>query len=286
MRRLSPSPPRRARRRGLLGRLQRLAWWAGLPLLLGALLFGGVRLARTPFGSSLAARADARTLAASAALGFAVGNIEVEGRRTTQPSEILDALRARAGTPIFAVDLAQARRRLEALPWVRSALIERRLPDTIYVRLVERQPLALWQHGGKIELIDSDESVIPVTRLDRFANLPLVVGEGADQHAAALLAMLASEKALASRVSAAVWVGGRRWNLRIDNRIDVLLPEKDPEAAWAELARLEAKDAILKRDVETVDMRLPDRLVLKVTNPPKPAPGEKKGGKKKVANRT
>lgn len=286
MRRLSPSPPRRPRRRGVLGQLARLAWWAALPLAAAALVFGTVRFARTPFAGTLAARADARIFEASAALGFAVGNIEVEGRQTTHPSEILDALRARAGTPIFAVDLAQARRRLEALPWVRSALIERRLPDTIYVRLVERQPLALWQHGGRIELIDNDANVIPVTRLDRFGNLPMVVGEGAARHALGLVAMLASEKALAQRVNAAVWVGDRRWNLRIDNRIDVLLPEKDPEAAWAELARLEQKDAILKRSVESVDMRLPDRFVLKLTNPPKPVPGEKKGDKKKVANRT
>ncbi|HEV2302315.1 MAG TPA: FtsQ-type POTRA domain-containing protein [Stellaceae bacterium] len=283
MRRLSTPPsPRRLRRRGLLGRLRRLAWWAGLPLVVGALVLGGLRLAHTPLGARLLAHTGDSILEASAALGFAVGDIEVEGRRTTHPSEILEALRARAGTPLFAVDLAQARARLEALPWVRSALIERRLPDTIHVRLVERQPLALWQHGGRIELIDRDAEVIPVARLDRFANLPLVVGEGAARHAAALVAMLASEKALAGRVSAAVWVGGRRWNLRIDNRIDVLLPENNAAAAWAELARLEGKDAILKRNVEAVDLRLPDRLVLRLTAPLKPAPSVKK----KVANRT
>lgn len=282
MRRMSAPPPRRPRRRGVVVRLRRFAWWMGLPLLAAVIVLGAVRFARTPFGAALLAHADERVLAAGAALGFAVRDIEVEGRRTTHPSEVLEALRARAGTPIFAVDLPQARARLEALPWVRSALIERRLPDTVYVRLVERQPLALWQHGGKIELIDRDAEVIPVARLDRFADLPMVVGEGAARHAAALVAMLAGEKALAQRVSAAVWVGDRRWTLRIDRRIDVLLPEKNPAAAWAELARLEQRDAILKRDVEAVDLRLPDRLVLKVTAPPKAAPAPKK----KVANRT
>ena len=282
MRRLKAPAPRRARRRGRLGPLPRLALLALLPLVALALAIVGTRLARTPLGAPLLARVEARLLAASAGLGLAVANIEVEGRRTTRPSEILDALAARAGTPIFAVDLAEARRRLEALPWVRSASIERRLPQTIHVRLVEREPLALWQHGGKIELIDREAGVIPVVRLDRFSNLPMVVGEGAARHAAALVAMLAREKALAPRVNAAIWVGDRRWNLRLDNRIDVLLPEQDPGAAWAELARLEAKEAILKRDVTAVDLRLPDRLVLRLATPLQPAPS----AKKKMANRT
>ncbi len=182
------------------------------------------------------------------------------------------------GTPILAVDPARAKQQLESLPWVRSAVIERRFPDTIYVRLVEREPMALWQHGGRIELIDRSGAVIPVTRLDRFAKLPMVVGEDAASHAAELLAMLASEPALAARVTAAVHVGGRRWNLRLDNTIDVLLPSDDPAAAWTDLARLQRTSAILQHDVQAIDMRLPDRLVVRVApEPPKEAPPAKKG---------
>ena len=99
--------------------------------------------------------------------------------------------------------------------------------------------MALWQHGGKIDLIDRSGAVIPVTRLDRFAKLPMVVGEDAAGHAAELLAMLGSQPDLAARVTAAIDVGGRRWNLRLDNAIDVLLPSDDPAAAWADLARLQ-----------------------------------------------
>ena len=105
-----------------------------------------------------------------------VDDIEVEGRTTTDTATILAALGAHAGTPILAVNPARAKEQLEALPWVRSAAIERRLPGTIYVRLVERTPLAVWQHDGKQELIDRDGTVIPVSDLSRFARLPTVVG--------------------------------------------------------------------------------------------------------------
>src|SRR5262249_44955694 len=112
----------------------------------------------------------------------------------------------------------------------------------------------------------------------RFAKLPLVVGQGAASHAAELLDMLASEIDLAARVTAAIRVGDRRWNLRIDNAIDVFLPADEPSGAWAQLARLERSSAILKRDVQTVDIRLPDRLVLRVTpEVPKETPTSKKG---------
>jgi len=211
-------------------------------------------------------------------LGLTVGDIRVEGRETTDRETILEALAAGPGTPILAVNPTRAKEQLEALPWVRTAVIERRLPGTLYVRLVERRPLALWQHGGKLDLIDREGAVIPVSRLDRFAKLPMVVGEGAASHAAELLEMLASEPDLAARVTAAVRVGDRRWNLRIDNAIDVLLPSDEAASAWSQLARLERSTTILKREVQTIDMRLPDRLVLRVSpEPPKEAPMSKKG---------
>jgi len=269
--------PRRRRSRWA-DPVHRLAWWIGVPVFVVGAVYGAAELSRLPFGQSVLHDASGRLLEATAALGLRVADIRVEGRATTDRETILAALGARPGTPILAVDPARAKEQLERLPWVRSAVIERRLPDTLYVRLVEREPLALWQHGGRIELIDRTGAVIPVTRLDRFARLPMVVGEDAASHAAELLAMLASEAELAARVTAAVRVGGRRWNLRIDNAIEVLLPADGPAAAWADLARLERSSAVLKRDVQAIDMRLPDRLVVRLTpEAPKESPPAKKG---------
>src|SRR5699024_336470 len=117
-------------------------------------------------------------------------------------------------TPILAVSPSRAKQKLEALAWIRSAAIERRLPSTIYVRLVERHPLAVWQHDGKFHLIDREGEVIPVTDLSRFAELPSVVGDTAPRHAARLLAVLSHEPELFSHVTAAVRVDDRRWNVR------------------------------------------------------------------------
>jgi len=271
MRRVTGRAPRR--RQVVARRVSRLGLWITVPVLISGGVYGAVRLSRSPLGQSLLQSAADRMIQGTGLLGLTVADITVEGRETTDRETILAALGVGLGTPILAANPTRAKEQLEALPWVRTAVIERRLPDTLYVRLVERKPLALWQHGGKLDLIDREGAVIPVARLDRFAKLPMVVGEGAASHAAELLEMLASEPDLAARVTAAIRVGDRRWNLRIENTIDVLLPADETASAWSQLARLERSSAILKREVLTIDLRLPDRLVLRVSPESSKEPG-------------
>jgi cell division protein FtsQ len=268
----------RLRRVGHAGGFFRLGLWIGALVLLSGGVYGGAQLSGSQVAQTALQSVVDTMVEATGLLGLTVSDVTVEGRETTDRETILAALAARPGTPILAVSPKHAKQQLESLPWVRTAVIERRLPGTLYVRLVERKPLALWQHGGKIALIDRVGAVIPVARLDRFAKLPMVVGEGAASHAAELLDMLASEPDLAVRVTAAIRVGDRRWNLRIDNAIDVLLPADETAGAWGQLARLDRSSAVVQRDVQTIDIRLPDRLVLRVSpETPKETPVSKKG---------
>lgn len=212
---------------------------------------------------------EGKVIAWSVDAGFVLADLQVEGREMTSREAILRVLNARRGAAILALSPDQARAELERLPWVRSAAVERRLPDTLRIQIVERKPLALWQRGGKLVLIDTEGVVIPTDNLDRFRHLMTVVGEDAPQHAAALVEMLALEPALAKRAVAAIRIGGRRWNLRLDNGVDVQLPEENPAAAWLQLAQLERAHGVLGRDVQVVDLRLPDRLVVR-TSPSEP----------------
>src|SRR5690348_13037155 len=138
---------RRPRRSGFAARLQRFGWWIAIPVLLSGGLFGMYQLSRSPFGQAMLQHSADRMLDGTARLGLVVTDIRVEGRETTDRETILTALGARPGTPILAMSPRRAKEQLETLPWVRSAVVERRLPDTLYVRLIERRPLALWQHG-------------------------------------------------------------------------------------------------------------------------------------------
>jgi len=270
MRRLSPQTRRGPRthrtRRRVAPRWRAPALKLGALALAAAVVVGGpIWLYRSGWIARTASTAQARVLAASAEAGLAVREVLVAGRRETPHAAILDALGLRRGDPILGFDPAAAKARLEALAWVRSATVARRLPGTVIVRLTERRPLALWQRRGRLALVDEDGVVIQRSHLERFARLPLIVGEDAPAKAAALFAMLASAPKLKARVVAAVRVGGRRWNLRLDNGVDVRLPEDGAAAAWARLAQMDRRHAILRRDVIAVDLRLPGRLVVKMS---------------------
>lgn len=218
----------------------------------------------------------------TAAAGFRTSEITVSGRRHIPADQIIAALGVRNGDSILGLDIAAAHSRLEALPGVRAAVIERRLPGSLHLVIVEREPVALWQRSGTYTLVDRDGHEIPGS-IEGFEDLPLVVGEGAGPKAAELLTLLDREPELAARVKAATRIGNRRWNLlldRIEDGFEVRLPEVEPEAAWHRLAELERDRSLSGRAVAMIDLRVPDRLVLRpgrdlpqnAERPPAPTP--------------
>jgi cell division protein FtsQ len=200
-----------------------------------------------------------------------VQDIVIQGRSSTPEPLLRNALGISKGQPILGFSIDAARQRIEALSWVEHATVERRLPGTIVVALTERRPFAIWQHDGKFVLIDRAGQVVANETVADFGNLPLVVGLGAPEHAADLLDALARQPDLQSRVIAAVRVGERRWNLRLNTGADVLLPEGAADAAIARLMELQTQHALLDRPLAVVDMRLPDRMVLRPAAPAAPA---------------
>lgn len=196
--------------------------------------------------------------------GLAVNEIYLEGRHQTDGADVLAALAVGRGTPMIGLDLDAMRQRLEALSWVASAEVERRWPDTLYVRLVERKAVALWQRGDGHVLIDEHGAVIEGEPIDRFVSLPVIVGEDAPAHIQELLTLLASEEALAGRIAAAVRVGGRRWDIHFDNGVVAKLPATKPEKAWRRLALAEREHKLLERDLVALDLRIPGEFTVRL----------------------
>lgn len=274
-----PRPPVRGRasRRAPVRKPRRWGRWLALGLAPALVLGAGLLVWQSGVLDRAATAASEAALRLSADAGLEVRNVLVEGRGHTDSADLLVLLGVERGMPILAVDPAAARQRLGALPWVAEAEVERRLPDTLFIRLVERRPLALWQHDRQIAVIDSEGEIIPGVHPGRFARLLLVVGEDAAPHAAGLLEMLHGEPDLAEKVTAAIRVGGRRWNLRLDGNIDVRLPEEGAPAAWARFADMVRRERLLEHDVAVVDLRLPDRLIVRTSRggvPPLRAKGQ------------
>ena len=205
---------------------------------------------------------------------FAVRDIVVEGRQQTSRESVAAALGTTADAPILAFDPAAAVERLQRLPWVASAVVERHLPDTIMVKLVERVPMARWQHDGHIGVIDMEGRELPDARPDAFTGLPMVVGADAPAAAKELLDDLRGAPAVNAAMSAAVRVGSRRWDIHLLHNVTAKLPENGMAAALTRLQDLIAQQKILDRDVASIDLRISDRLTIESATPaatPRPA---------------
>lgn len=217
----------------------------------------------------------AAVMGATARAGFRVDQITVAGRARTTMDQLAAALGAGHGSPILALNLREAKERIESLPSVKIAAVERRLPNAMHIAIVERQPIAIWQNNGGHALVDHTGQVIPGP-IAGHEHLPLVVGDGAAQRADELLAMLDAQPVLAARVKAAIRVGNRRWNLMLDDSqegLEVRLPEDENEAAaaWNRLAQLERTQGLSGRSVRMVDLRVPDRMILRTERAATPA---------------
>ena len=165
--------------------------------------------------------------------------------------------------PFF--DVAQARARLEADPLIKQASVRKLYPDRIVIDIVERTPYAVWQKDGDVHAIAADGAPIDEVSDGRYADLPFVVGEGANGRVREFVALLDAMDELKPRVEAGVLIDQRRWNLRLKSGIDVKLPESDPEAAIAELLTLQRQSRILEKDALALDFRVPGRVFVRLS---------------------
>ncbi|MEE2661479.1 MAG: cell division protein FtsQ/DivIB [Pseudomonadota bacterium] len=198
--------------------------------------------------------------------GLRAEKVILHGRKNASKKNIQKALGFKVGAALLSIDLNTARTNLEALPWIRAASVKREFPDTVRVRIIERRPLAIWQQKNKHYLIDDEGTVITSKILQTFQNLLVLVGKNAPIRAITLINVLERQPELRKRVDAAVRVGDRRWNIRMNNGTYIRLPENNTVAAWDRLAKLERQYRLLSKDILSIDLRIPDQLIIRTRN--------------------
>jgi cell division protein FtsQ len=198
-------------------------------------------------------------------VGLGLDRVTISGIDQLTEAEILAGAGIDARLSLAFLDAAGVRERLERMPMVRTASVRKLYPNELLVTLEEREPHALWQRDGELFVIAGDGTVIDLMQDARFVGLPLVVGGDANGRTKDYLALLEQAGPLKSRIKAGSLVSGRRWTLKMDNGIDVRLPEAGAADALARLIKLEREQKILEKDVLAIDLRLPDRVVVRLT---------------------
>ena len=169
-------------------------------------------------------------------------------------------------TSLLFLDVEQARERLKTNPWISDATVLKLYPGELQIGIKEREAFALWQKEGHVSVIADDGTVLDPYVAPQLLRLPLVVGNGAQTQAKEFLALLEPYPELRDFVRAAVLVGERRWNLRLKNGIDVALPEARPAAALEKLVALDREKSLITRDIALIDLRLPDRITVRLSD--------------------
>jgi cell division protein FtsQ len=212
-----------------------------------------------------------RLVAVTDGMGMRIEDIFTEGRQRTTAREIYRVLEPYYGQNTLSVDIGAIQHRLKSLPWVRDATVSRQLPDRLSTRLVEHRPIALWlaepaQSRMRPALVSDQGDIIQISTLSPYRHLPILSGTDAPAAAPALMQLIESEPGLARRVTGAERVDGRRWNVFIDGRIEVRLPEREAATAWTRLARFDRSERLLARAIDAVDLRLGDRVVVRLAD--------------------
>src|SRR3954468_11177202 len=203
---------------------------------------------------------------AANAMGLRIATVSLSGQRQVSREDIFKAAGVTDHSSLLFLDVTDARAKLEAIPWVAEAAVRKLYPDRLQITVTEREPFALWQQQGKVQVIAADGTVLAAKVEPRLATLPFVVGNGAAVKARDFLAVLDRYPAVRDQVRASILVGDRRWNLRLKNGIDVRLPDTEVERALETLKRLHAQKNLLNRDITAVDLRLPDRLTVRLSD--------------------
>jgi cell division protein FtsQ len=194
--------------------------------------------------------------------GFGINDVQISGEAETAELAVLEKLEL--GGSLVWFDVEQAQERVASLPWVERAVVRKFYPSTLQVDIEERTPFALWQREGKVYVMDaSGTEMVPLDDA-RFAKLPFMVGATANEKAAQFFLEILAEPKIADQMRAAVFVAGRRWDLHLENGVTVKLPEKDMREALAQLVKLDDERQLLARDVIVVDLRLPDRITVRL----------------------
>jgi cell division protein FtsQ len=211
------------------------------------------------------ALSDTRNAIANSA-GFRITTVAINGRKQLTQDEVLAIGGVNGRSSLLFLDADAVRDKLKANPWIGEATVLKLYPGQLQIDIVERSAFALWQQDGRLSVIADDGAVLEPYVSRRFVSLPLVVGKGAETRAKDFLALLARYPQVHSVTKAAIFVGERRWNLRLKDGLDVRLPENDVGNALASLSTLDKQDKLFSRDIVAIDMRLPDRLTVQLSD--------------------
>jgi len=167
----------------------------------------------------------------------------------------------------FDLDLDVMRTDIAALDAVERVSVRIRSGGVLQVDVTPRVPVVVWRTDAGLSLLDAGGvRVGPMETRAARPDLPLIAGRGADTHIGEALALVAASGPLHDRLRGLVRVGDRRWNVVLDRDQTILLPQIGAVAALERVIAMDQAVDMLARDIAAVDMRLPQRATVRMSD--------------------
>ncbi len=195
--------------------------------------------------------------------GFIIEEIHVENLTNLTTFEIQNLLQIDKKHSIFELNLKHIYKILKSHPLVQDVILERRLPNILYISIKENIAIALWQFKGKLSLITESGEIIHFTNFNKFRDLPYLIGEDANLYAQSLIDNLSSYPNLYTKLKYAVRIGKRRWNLIFEGDLKVKMPEKNFKSTLHYLDNILASPNFLDKKYKILDARDSKKFYLK-----------------------
>ena len=198
--------------------------------------------------------------------GFTINNIQILGIKNIPKETIIKIVNNENKSNILNVNLLNIYNNLRNNDWVKELYIERVLPNTIKISIIEKEAIGIWQYEMSNKLITKNGEIIPTANINKFKiDLPIIHGNHANKNANSILKILETNKVLTKNIWSLDYINNRRWNLHFKQGIIVLLPSKGVLKAWNEIIKLQKNYDVLNLGLTELDLRNPNKILGKIS---------------------
>ena len=197
--------------------------------------------------------------------GFKIENVLITGTRNLSDNYIKDIIEIYKDRSIFNIDLSSVYNKIKQNSWVRKVSIERVLPNIIKIKILENQPIAIWQNKKNNKLITANGDIIFDGNVNDFKNdFPIIKGNKSKENISSILEILETNQNFYENIWSLTFINERRWDLHFNQGLVVRLPSKDIKKAWEKIIRLQKNYNVLNLKLTEIDLRNPKQILGKI----------------------
>ena len=197
--------------------------------------------------------------------GFKIENVLITGTRNLSNNYIKDTIKMYNYGSIFNIDISSIYNKIKQNTWVKKVSIEIVLPNIIKIKILENQPIAIWQNKKNNKLITANGDIIFDGNVNDFKNdFPIIKGNKSKENISSILKILETNQNFYQNIWSLTFINERRWDLHFNQGLVVRLPSKNIKKAWEKIIKLQKNYNVLNLRLTEIDLRNPKQILGKI----------------------